>query len=89
MRSGRLRFAWRLGVILLLSAGAVGCARREPQRPNLIVVLTDDQGYADLGIQGMVKDVKTPSIDAFAADGVRFTRAMSPPRSACPRAPDS
>ena len=71
---GRLRFAWGLGVILLLSAAGASCARREPERPNLIVVLTDDQGYADLGVQGVVKDVKTPHLDALAADGVRFTR---------------
>jgi arylsulfatase A-like enzyme len=53
----------------------VACAKHEPVRPNLIVILTDDQGYADLGIQGVVEDVKTPHIDALAADGVRFTRA--------------
>ena len=52
----------------------MSCARREPERPNLIVVLTDDQGYADLGVQGVANDVKTPHIDALAADGVRFTR---------------
>jgi arylsulfatase A-like enzyme len=52
----------------------VGCARREPARPKLIVILSDDQGYADLGVQGVLKEVKTPHIDALAADGVRFTR---------------
>ena len=72
--SDRLPFALILGVIVLLSACQLNCAEREPQRPNLIVILTDDQGYADLGVQGVVKDVKTPHIDALAADGVRFTR---------------
>ena len=44
-----------------------------PAKPNIIVILTDDQGYADVGCQGVVKDVKTPNIDALAAAGVRCT----------------
>jgi arylsulfatase A-like enzyme len=42
-------------------------------KPNVIVIFTDDQGYADLGVQMQVDDVKTPSIDKLAANGVRFT----------------
>ncbi len=41
--------------------------------PNIIVIYTDDHGYADLGCQGVMKDVKTPNIDALAASGVRMT----------------
>ena len=40
-------------------------------KPNIIVILADDQGYADLGAQGQVKDIRTPHIDALAAGGVR------------------
>jgi arylsulfatase A-like enzyme len=40
-------------------------------QPNVIVILTDDQGWSDLGCQGTQKDVKTPHIDALAARGVR------------------
>lgn len=40
--------------------------------PNVIVILTDDQGYGDLGCMG-AKDLKTPHLDQLAADGVRFT----------------
>jgi uncharacterized sulfatase len=39
-------------------------------RPNIIVFYTDDHGYADLGVQGIVKDVKTPHTDALARSGV-------------------
>lgn len=41
--------------------------------PNLIVIFTDDQGYADLGVQGVRDDLKTPHLDALAASGVRCT----------------
>ncbi|HOJ74593.1 MAG TPA: sulfatase [Phycisphaerae bacterium] len=42
------------------------------KRPNVIVIVADDMGYADLGCQG-AKDVRTPHIDSLAANGVRFT----------------
>lgn len=43
------------------------------QKPNIIVIFTDDQGYADLGIQGQVDDIKTPHIDQLAKEGVLMT----------------
>jgi arylsulfatase A-like enzyme len=42
-------------------------------KPNIIVIFTDDQGYADLGCQGQLKDLKTPHLDKLAADGMRCT----------------
>ncbi|MFW5708511.1 MAG: sulfatase-like hydrolase/transferase, partial [Bacteroidota bacterium] len=42
-------------------------------RPNVIVILTDDQGYADVGFNGS-KEIPTPNIDRIAANGVTFTR---------------
>ncbi len=43
-----------------------------PAKPNIIVILADDLGYADLGCQGC-RDVPTPHIDSIAQGGVRFT----------------
>lgn len=46
------------------------------QRPNFIVITLDDLGCADLGCYG-ARDLRTPHVDALAADGVRFTNWYS------------
>ena len=43
------------------------------QKPNIIVIFTDDHGYADLGVHDQVDDIKTPHIDEMARNGVRMT----------------
>lgn len=47
-------------------------ANTKQEKPNLIVILTDDQGYADVGFNGS-KDIRTPNIDRLAQSGARFT----------------
>src|ERR1051325_10574585 len=42
------------------------------RKPNIIILLADDLGYADLSMQG-AKDIKTPHIDSLAKNGTRFT----------------
>ncbi|MBU6178048.1 MAG: sulfatase-like hydrolase/transferase [Verrucomicrobia bacterium] len=44
------------------------------QSPNILLIYSDDHGWADLGIQGVDKDIRTPHLDQLARDGVRFTR---------------
>ena len=41
-------------------------------RPNIVLIMTDDMGYGDLGSYGAT-DVRTPNIDSLARDGVRLT----------------
>ena len=43
-----------------------------PRRPNIILIVADDLGYADIGCFGCV-DIPTPNIDSLAQNGVRFT----------------
>ena len=40
-------------------------------RPNIVIILADDMGFADLGSFG--SEIKTPNLDSLANDGVRFT----------------
>ena len=47
-------------------------AEETNQKPNLIIIFTDDQGYEDLGCFGSPK-IKTPHIDRMAQEGMRFT----------------
>ncbi len=46
------------------------------ERPNVVIILTDDQGTLDAGCYGST-DLHTPNIDRLAASGVRFTRAYA------------
>lgn len=55
---------------LLLSPTLV--AARRTRRPNFVVILTDDQGWADLSCYG-ARGFLTPNLDRMAAEGVRFT----------------
>jgi arylsulfatase A-like enzyme len=47
-----------------------------PDRPNIIFIVVDDCGYADLGCTGQT-GYRTPALDRLAAEGVRFTQAYA------------
>src|SRR2546421_3531630 len=49
-----------------------GSPAGSPPRPNIVYILTDDQGYGDVGCYGAT-DVHTPNMDRLAREGSRFT----------------
>ncbi len=51
--------------IILLPASAA-------EKPNILLIVSDDQGYADVGFHGC-KDIPTPNLDKLAESGIRFT----------------
>ena len=56
--------------MLLLAVGTLHAA--PAPRPNVVFILTDDLGYGDIGAYGN-KTIKTPNLDALAAQGLKFT----------------
>jgi arylsulfatase A-like enzyme len=62
-------------LLALVSPAPAAGAPAPATRPNVIFIVADDLGYADVGAQGIDPDVKTPNIDALAKAGARFTSA--------------
>jgi arylsulfatase A-like enzyme len=64
-----------LAVTMSLGAGLCSPAPAEAQgnsKPNVVLIITDDLGWADIGANGAT-DIRTPSIDSLARDGIRLT----------------
>jgi arylsulfatase len=69
----------------LFAAGAPADVQVQPKRPNIVMILGDDLGFADMGSFG--GEIRTPNLDSLATGGVRFTNfytnaSCSPTRSA-------
>ena len=73
-----LNFSFLLTVAITL----LGCKNApnkvsQKDHPNVIVIMTDDLGYVDVGFNGSV-DIPTPNIDRIAQQGVKFTNGYTP-----------
>ena len=56
---------------LIMLSGLLLSAQQDNDKPNLIVIMTDDMGYADVGFNGC-KDIPTPNIDSIAYNGAHI-----------------
>jgi len=61
---------WAVALAVLCNAVSANAAA--PPRPNILFIVGDDMGYADVGFHGC-KDIPTPHLDGLAKSGVRFT----------------
>jgi arylsulfatase A len=59
-------------LVAAVAAPAQAAGQAASARPNVVLIMTDDLGYGDLGSYG-APDIRTPHIDNLARDGVRLT----------------
>ncbi len=83
-----MKFLWSVGIFLAITI-LLACCRKKDDRmstkPNVILILTDDQGYGDLSIHGN-DSLSTPHIDFLATHGAQFDRFYVSPVCAPTRA---
>lgn len=68
-------------VICCLCSAAFGATAHSGKRPNIIVIMSDDMGYSDIGCYG--SEISTPNLDSLAANGLRYTHFYNTGRC-CP-----
>ncbi|MBI5775175.1 MAG: sulfatase-like hydrolase/transferase, partial [Verrucomicrobia bacterium] len=72
--------AWSLVLLFAFCLLPFAFASAAP-RPNIILIMSDDMGYSDLGCYG--GEIQTPNLDALAVGGLRFTQFYNTARC-CP-----
>ncbi len=82
MKPPRLLLTPLLSLALLITISLQAVA--SDKKPNIILIFTDDHGYADLSCQGYERDIKTPHLDRMAAEGARFTDGYVTAPQCCP-----
>lgn len=70
------RFLFQFCIIFIISicAARQSLAENKPQRPHIVLILTDDMGYGDVRCYAPGMGVPTPNIDRLAREGIRFTQ---------------
>jgi arylsulfatase A len=67
---------FKTGLIsMVLTSGTSLISAQPKQHPNVVLIITDDQGYGDMSCQNPGSKISTPNLDRFASQGMRFTDA--------------
>ena len=73
--------AWLPALIVVAIAAALSCSKTPPpaaaKRPNIVFILTDDQRWDAISLQGHSGPLKTPNIDRLGREGVYFRNAFA------------
>jgi len=74
---------FQIGWLIILSCFLMGAcsAPQKPDQPNIILIMSDDVGYSDIGCYG--GEIRTPNLDGLAAGGLRYTQFYNTSRC-CP-----
>jgi arylsulfatase A len=72
-----------IGLVGVLLAAGISSAQTRP--PNIVLIFVDDMGYSDIGPFGNT-EVRTPHLDKFAAEGMKFTSFYATPVCSMSRA---
>src|SRR5512136_1631899 len=78
---GRMMKLISLPLVILLLGNSGFAAPGTAARPNIVVILSDDMGWSDIGCMG--GEIRTPNLDALAQGGLRFTQFYNTARC-CP-----
>ena len=73
-----------VGMVATYAFPSIATAADSPRRPNIVVILGDDMGFADMGSFG--SEIRTPNLDSLASQGVRFTNFYTNPSCSPTRA---
>jgi arylsulfatase A-like enzyme len=68
-----MRVPTSIALLVIIATSATMALAATEKRPNILIFLSDDVGWAEFGFQGG-KDIPTPNIDSIAKNGVRFTQ---------------
>ncbi len=72
----RWEYVWLSSIVVLLTS-CIHVDTSLRNQPNVILIVVDDQGYADMSCTSLAEDVHTPNIDRLAKKGLRFTQAYA------------
>ena len=64
-------------LLILLGFGFTAVQAEETKRPNIVLILSDDQGYTDYGFMGH-PEIETPNLDKLAKESALFRRGYVP-----------